>query len=68
MSHHDHIHWGDHDHCADEHVLEVMALHMHYGPVCALHDIAFTIGCGHSLALSAVTAPGKARCSRPLPA
>jgi ABC-type Mn2+/Zn2+ transport system ATPase subunit len=57
--HHDHIHWGDHAHCADTHELEVEALHMHYGPVCALHDIAFKIGCGHSLALIGSNGAGK---------
>ena len=61
MSHRDHIHWGteaDEGHGC-EHLLEVRGLHVHYGAVCALHDISFKVACGHSLALLGSNGAGK---------
>ncbi|MFT7512974.1 MAG: ABC-type Mn2+/Zn2+ transport system ATPase subunit [Candidatus Omnitrophota bacterium] len=60
MSHRDHIHWGEDEvEHGCEHLLEVRGLHVHYGPVCALHDIRFKVSCGHSLALLGSNGAGK---------
>lgn len=41
------------------HILEVRNLHVHYGEVCALKDVAFNIECGLTLALMGPNGSGK---------
>ncbi len=41
------------------HRLEVINLHAHYGPVCALHGISFETTCGRSVALIGGNGAGK---------
>ena len=43
----------------DEHKLSVQGIHVHYGAVCALHDITFEITCGSALALIGANGSGK---------
>lgn len=59
MAHREHIHWGEGGHCADSHELMIDSLHIHYGRVCALHEINFKMNCGHSLALIGSNGAGK---------
>lgn len=42
-----------------DHILTVKNIHVHYGKVCALHDINFTIACGSALALIGANGSGK---------
>ncbi len=42
-----------------DHILSVKNIHVHYGRVCALHDISFEISCGSSLALIGANGSGK---------
>jgi ABC-type Mn2+/Zn2+ transport system ATPase subunit len=42
-----------------EHILTVKNIHVHYGKVCALHDINFDISCGTALALIGANGSGK---------
>jgi ABC-type Mn2+/Zn2+ transport system ATPase subunit len=48
-------------HCEEngEHCLQVKNLHAHYGPVCALHNVSFSICCGHCVALIGPNGAGK---------
>lgn len=41
------------------HVLRVEALHAHYGRVCALHGVTFSVSCGRSMALVGGNGAGK---------
>lgn len=41
------------------HVLRVEGLHVHYGPICALHNISFEVSCGTLLALVGGNGAGK---------
>ncbi|MDA3924812.1 MAG: metal ABC transporter ATP-binding protein [Kiritimatiellae bacterium] len=42
-----------------EHILTAKNIHVHYGDVCALHNISFEISCGSSLALIGANGSGK---------
>lgn len=42
-----------------EHILSVQNIHVHYGNVCALHNISFNISCGSSMALIGANGSGK---------
>jgi len=42
-----------------DHLLSVKNIHVHYGKVCALHDISFDISCGSALALIGANGSGK---------
>ncbi len=42
-----------------DHLLEVSSLHVHYGRVCALRDVGFSVSCGHSVALVGGNGAGK---------
>lgn len=46
---------GEHGH----HVLKVEGLHVHYGAICALHDVSFEVTCGTSVALIGGNGAGK---------
>lgn len=53
-------HWDGNTHPADpHHCLEVRGLHVHYGTVCALDSISFTLSCGHLLGLVGPNGAGK---------
>ncbi len=41
------------------HCLAVQALHVHYGAICALADVSFSIGCGHCVGLLGQNGAGK---------
>lgn len=41
------------------HALSVRGLHVHYGKVCALHDVSFETHCGRALALVGANGAGK---------
>lgn len=41
------------------HVLESRNLHVHYGPICALADVSFSVGCGHCVGLLGQNGAGK---------
>lgn len=41
------------------HLLAVENLHVHYGPICALANVSFTIGCGHCVGLLGQNGAGK---------
>lgn len=41
------------------HRLEVKNLHVHYGPICALLDVSFSVGCGHCVGLLGQNGAGK---------
>lgn len=41
------------------HQLQVTNLHVHYGTICALADVSFSIGCGHCLGLLGQNGAGK---------
>lgn len=41
------------------HCLRVAGLHVHYGPICALHDVSFELFCGTSVALIGGNGAGK---------
>ena len=41
------------------HVLRVEGLHVHYGPICALHDVSFELSCGTAAALIGGNGAGK---------
>ncbi|HMP89808.1 MAG TPA: ABC transporter ATP-binding protein [Kiritimatiellia bacterium] len=41
------------------HVLQVQGLHVHYGPICALHDVSFQLTCGTAVALIGGNGAGK---------
>lgn len=41
------------------HVLKVEGLHVHYGPICALHDVSFELTCGTAVALIGGNGAGK---------
>lgn len=43
----------------NEHILTVKNIHVHYGVVCALHNISFEICCGSALALIGANGSGK---------
>ncbi len=45
--------------CTKSHALRVEDLHVHYGEICALRDVAFEIHCGHALALIGRNGAGK---------
>ena len=42
-----------------DHILSVKNIHVHYGTVCALHNISFDITCGCALALIGANGSGK---------
>jgi len=42
-----------------DHELVVEDLHVHYGPICALKEVGFRIGCGHSVGLLGQNGAGK---------
>lgn len=41
------------------HVLRVEGLHVHYGSICALHDVTFEVACGTAVALIGGNGAGK---------
>jgi len=41
------------------HVLQVEDLHVHYGRICALHDVTFSVNCGTAIALLGGNGAGK---------
>jgi ABC-type Mn2+/Zn2+ transport system ATPase subunit len=41
------------------HVLQVQGLHVHYGSICALHDVTFSLTCGTAVALIGGNGAGK---------
>ncbi len=45
--------------CHGKHVLSLEALHVHYGPICALHDVTFELTCGTTVALLGGNGAGK---------
>jgi ABC-type Mn2+/Zn2+ transport system ATPase subunit len=47
------------EHNTGQHVLTVRDLHVHYGKVCALHDVGFEVACGSALALIGANGSGK---------
>ncbi len=54
-----HIPIGTEVGCAETHRLRVEDLHVHYGSICALHDVTFELPCGHALALIGRNGAGK---------
>lgn len=42
-----------------EHVLSLRGLHVHYGPICALHGVTLTLTCGTAVALIGGNGAGK---------
>jgi len=45
--------------CAEDHLLKVEGVHVHYGSICALRDVSFEMHCGHALALLGRNGAGK---------
>lgn len=48
--------------CSEEHlhhVLSLEGLHVHYGPICALHDVSLDLTCGTAVALLGGNGAGK---------
>jgi len=42
-----------------EHILEVKDLHIHYGKICALENVSFSVSCGHCVGLLGQNGAGK---------
>lgn len=42
-----------------DHVLSLINLHVHYGPICALHDVTLDLRCGNAVALIGGNGAGK---------
>ena len=55
----DHICWGAHASHPERHRLDVENVTVYYGRLLALHDIGFSITCGHTLALMGPNGAGK---------
>ena len=43
----------------EHHKLEAVSLHVHYGSICALHDVSFSLCCGHCVGLLGKNGAGK---------
>lgn len=59
MSEHDVTRLGDSHAPVAHHRLRVSDLHVHYGPICALKNVSFEMGCGHCVGLLGRNGAGK---------